>query len=93
MKNKTSKLVRNSALLIAVVSCFTFSSCTDERGAKKVLERSGYKPIDVGGYGWFKGSEEDVFVTKFKAVSPNGEIVTGCVTKGWFKGNTIRVDD
>ena len=93
MKNRTSKLVRTSASLIAVVSCFTFSSCTDESGARKTLERSGYKPIEVGGYGWFAGSKDDVFVTKFKAVSPNGETVTGCVTKGWFKGNTIRVDD
>lgn len=78
-----------ASLLLAVV----LSSCTDESGAKKALERNGYKPIYVGGYGWFAGSKDDVYVTKFKAVAPNGETVTGCVTKGLFKGNTIRVDD
>lgn len=78
-----------ASLLLAVV----LSSCTDESGAKKALERNGYKPIEVGGYGWFAGSKDDVYVTKFKAVAPNGDTVTGCVTSGWFKGNTVRTDD
>ena len=78
-----------ASLLLAVV----FSSCTDESGAKKALERNGYKPISVGGYGWLAGSKDDVYVTKFKAVAPNGDTVTGCVTRGLIKGNTVRTDD
>ena len=68
MRKKTSKLLKTSALFIAIVSCFTIYSCTDESGAKKVLERIGYKPIKVGGYGLFSGSKDDVFITKFKAI-------------------------
>lgn len=67
-------------------------SCTDESGAKKTLERNGYSPIDIGGYGWFAGSKDDVYRTNFKAIAPNGDTVTGCVTSGWFKGNTVRID-
>lgn len=85
----TTKAFAFASLLLAVV----LSSCTDESGAKKALERNGYKPINVGGYGWFAGSKDDVYVTKFKAVAPNGDTVTGCVTSGWLKGNTVRTDD
>ncbi len=70
-----------------------FSSCTDNSGATKALERNNYKPIAVGGYGFFAGSDDDIYITNFKAVAPNGDTVTGCVTKGWFKGSTIRLDD
>jgi hypothetical protein len=68
-------------------------SCTDKKGATKALERNNYKPIDVGGYDWFGGGKDDVYRTNFKAIAPNGDTVTGCVTSGWFKGNTIRLDD
>jgi len=68
-------------------------SCTDEEGSKKVLLRNGFIPVDIGGYGWFAGSKEDVCVTKFKAIAPNKDTVTGCVTKGLFKGSTIRLND
>jgi hypothetical protein len=79
-------------LFLIAISIMLFS-CTDESGARKTLERGGYKPISVGGYGWFAGSKDDVYVTKFKAVAINGDTVTGCVTSGWFKGNTIRTND
>lgn len=83
---------KKSILLITIFSCLVLSSCTDEPGAKKALERSGFKPISVGGYG-LGGSKDDIYVTKFKAIAPNGDTVTGVVTKGTFKGNTIRLDD
>jgi len=67
-------------------------SCTDEKGAKKTLENSGYTNVSVGGYGLFGGSKDDVYCTKFTATSPNGNRVTGVVTSGWFKGHTIRLD-
>jgi len=76
-----------------IILAIFINSCTDESGAKKTLKHNGYKPISVGGYGLFKGSKDDVFITKFKAVAPNGDTVTGCVTSGWIKGNTIRTDD
>jgi len=87
------KFTTKTAIALYAMLVVVLSSCTDESGAKKALERNGYKPIKVGGYGWFAGSKDDVYITKFKAVAPNGDTVTGCVTSGWFKGNTVRTDD
>jgi hypothetical protein len=84
-----TRLSHVAYLLLVVV----LSSCTDKSGAKKALERNNFKPIEVGGYGWFSGSKEDVYRTNFKAIAPNGDTVTGCVTSGFFKGNTVRIDD
>ena len=92
MKNKTS-MNRKAFAFAYVMLAAVLLGCTDESGAKKALERNGYKPINVGGYGWFAGSKDDVYITKFKAVAPNGDTVNGCVTSGWFKGNTVRTDD
>lgn len=64
----------------------------DVEGAKKTLIHSGYIPIEVGGYGWFGGSKSDWYSTKFKAISPSKDTVSGIVTKGLFKGSTIRLD-
>lgn len=82
---KTIKL----ALIVAIM--FTVQSCTDVEGTRKTLKRNCYKPIEVGGYRFF-GSNE-TFKTSFKAIAPNGETVTGYVTKDFFKGNAIRLDD
>jgi hypothetical protein len=79
--------------LFAILILLLISSCTDKDGARKTLERSGYTSIEINGHGWFCGSDDDSFSTKFTAVAVNGDTVTGCVTGGWFKGNTIRVDD
>lgn len=65
--------------------------CTDEKGARKVLERNNYEVIRVGGHDYL--GQDDPYATCFKAVAPNGDTVTGCVTKGFFKGSTIRLDD
>jgi hypothetical protein len=80
-------------LIIITVFTITIFSCTNESSAKKALLDSGYHPIDVGGYAWFDGSDDDVFKTRFKAYSPDSSrIVTGTVCSGWFKGSTIRLD-
>jgi hypothetical protein len=80
-------------LIITVCLALAITSCTDKEGARKALERNGYKPISVGGYGWFAGSKEDLWRTNFTAIAINGDTVTGCVTSGIFKGNTVRTDD
>ena len=90
---KKLKFTTKTAIALSIMLAVVLSSCTDESGAKKALERNGYKPITVGGYGWFGGSKGDIYVTEFKAVAPNGDTVTGCVTRGWWKGNTVRTDD
>ena len=85
------------ALLFVIVLLFylliTPATCTDEVGAKDALIKAGYHPIEVGGYGYFQGSEDDTYVTKFKAYSPDSsQIVTGVVCSGVMKGKTIRLD-
>jgi hypothetical protein len=78
-----------ASLLLAV----GLSSCTNKNEAEKALKDSGYHPIEVGGYGWFDCSEDDMYATKFKAYSPDSSrVVTGCVCQGIFKGKTIRLD-
>lgn len=80
-------------LLLILFLGTVMSACTDNAGTIKTLERSGYKPLNVGGYSFFGGSEGDLYKTKFRAIAPNGDTVTGTVTKGIMKGNTIRTDD
>lgn len=58
-------------LFIVLSILLLASSCTDEQGARKALLDAGYKPIQVGGYGFLEASKGDTFVTKFKAYSPN----------------------
>lgn len=85
------KLITKFAIIIALSTAVI--SCTDPKGSTKALIDAGYHPIKVGGYGFFKCDEKDVFSTNFKAFSPDSSrIVTGCVCKGWFKGKTIRLD-
>jgi hypothetical protein len=85
--------IKITMLAILFIGFALSTSCTDEDGARKTLARNNYKVIEVGGHGWFCGGKEDVYITKFRAIAPNGDTVTGCVTSGWFKGNTIRLDD
>ena len=80
-------------LSLIIALSFLISACTDEEGAIKVLRQNNYKPLSIDGYGWFNGGKEDLYRTKFTAIAPNGDTVKGCVTKGIFKGSTIRLND
>ena len=88
------KRIKTKLLFVALVLILATTSCmTDPEGARDTLVKSGYTPIEVGGYDYFGGSESDVYITHFKAISPNGkDTVEGCVTRGWFKGSTVRLD-
>jgi hypothetical protein len=80
-------------MLLMMVVTISLMSCTDEKGTRKALLDAGYHPIEVGGHAWFAGGKDDVFATKFKAYSPDStRIVEGAVTRGWFKGSTIRTN-
>lgn len=69
---------------------------TDKEGAKRVLEANNYKSIEVYKVAYpkaaFYGGRDDFYVTGFNAVSPNGTPVTGVVTRGFWKGSTIRLN-
>lgn len=80
-------------LIIAGFCIFSLLSCTDNNGTRDILIKSGYTPLEVGGYRWFGGNKSDFYCTNFKAISPHGDTITGYVTKGLlFKGKTIRLD-
>ena len=80
-------------LVFALAIVALASSCTNKSRATEALLDAGYHPIEVGGYGFFKCSEDDHFATNFKAYSPDStRVVDGCVCQGWFKGSTIRLN-
>jgi hypothetical protein len=78
--------------VIVVVYALSPLYRVDVSGATKTLKSAGYLPLEVGGYGWLSGSKSDFYSTKFKAISPAKDTVSGVVTKGFFKGCTIRLD-
>jgi len=81
-------------IILSIILTFAIVDKTDVKGASSVLIHSGYTPISVGGYDFWNGGKNDFYKTKFTAKAPNGDIVTGCVTKGLFgKGSTIRLND
>jgi hypothetical protein len=64
----------------------------DPDNTKRVLSEQGYTEIEITGWRPWMKSKSDTFSTGFKAKSPSGHIVTGAVTSGFLKGNTIRLD-
>lgn len=78
-------------LLAAIV--LTICACTDPEGARRALEASGYKDIQITGWEPLNRSEKDFYSTGFVAVAPSGARVSGAVSKGLlFKGSTVRLD-
>ncbi len=81
------------AALIAVLLFIVLpAGCTRPRKAIQVLENAGYTDIEITGWRPFMKSDNEVFSTGFRAKAQNGNEVTGAVTSGWIKGNTIRLD-
>lgn len=65
---------------------------TDESGAQRALDASGYTSVRFTGYRWFMCGKDDTYSTGFEAVGPTGQRVTGSVCAGFWKGSTIRLD-
>lgn len=83
-----------SILVVILVGLFLIfpNGCTQPDEARRVLSAQGYTQVQITGYKFFMGGQEDVFSTGFSAKSPSGQIVTGAVTSGPFKGHVIRFD-
>ncbi len=80
-------------IIIAAIAVFVMpSACTRPDDTIRILKQQGYSNIDITGWRPLDKGEDDVFSTGFEAVSPSGQVVTGAVTSGWFKGGTIRFD-
>ena len=82
------------AALLLLITAFA-SGCSDNEGAKRLLEKQGYTNVQTDGYAWLACSQkEDNIATKFTAVNPSGYTVSGAVCRGlWGKNSTIRFDD
>ena len=90
MKNKNTLLI--IVLLILLVGVNLVFSHTDEVATRKTLEIYNFKVIQVGGYNFWAGNKYDWYKTKFVAIAPDGDTVTGTVTRGLFsEENLIRL--
>lgn len=78
--------------LLFFLAAYGPSACTRPDDAMRVLRQSGYTNIEITGWRPWLASDSDDFSTGFRATAPNGEIVTGAVCSGLFKGQTIRLD-
>jgi len=72
-------------LVLAVLS-----ACSSSGDAQKALEAQGFTDIQTHGHAFFGCSDSDDFATKFEAINPKGQHVSGVVCSGWTKGATIR---
>lgn len=84
-------LVLLGLAIIVALSAFVLLGCTDEPGARRVLESMGFTDITITGWRWLSCGEEDGWRTGFRA-RLNGRQVSGVVCSGIFKGQTIRFD-
>lgn len=79
-----------TSVLVLIIASGGF---VDEYGATKTLEAQGYTNVEITGWRPFAAGEDDTYSTGFRATAPNGDTVTGTVTKGlFFKGSTVRLD-
>jgi hypothetical protein len=74
----------------AVLGAFNDKGLDSE--AANALRNNGFSPIEVGGHGWHDCGRDGPFSTRFKAVSPGGQVVTGAVCAGFLSGSSIKLD-
>ena len=79
-------------ILFVAGTALLLAACSDSSGAVKALDGAGYTEIETLGWSpWGGCSDDDFYVTKFRAKGPTGKNVSGVVCSGfWFKGSTIR---
>lgn len=65
------------------------ASCTDQRGAVKVLSVQGYTDVTTTGYRAFCCPGSSAYSTGFEATAPNGAHVSGCVCSELFGGSFV----
>jgi len=73
--------------------CLLLVCCTDEDGARRILEAQGMTEIEFTGYAPFDCSEDDTLQTGFRAKGPTGKALSGTVCCGLvFKNCTVRFE-
>jgi len=79
-------------IAILLLALLVIVGCIDGEGATRVLESNGYTSVEIKGRGFWGCGQGDIYITKFKAQSPNNKAVEGTVCKGLIKSSTIRFD-
>lgn len=81
-------------MLIVLSVSVIASGCSDNAGAKRLLENQGYTNVKTDGHSWFGCAKDDEVATSFTATNSAGKQVSGSVCRGfWAKSSTIRFDD
>lgn len=65
--------------------------CTNEDGARRVLQSEGCYNVRITGFKLFGCDKNDIFSTGFECVK-RGHKISGVVCEGFLKGKTIRYD-
>ena len=90
-ESKKFTLIMESKIALAFLAITALTACTRPHAAQELLQRQGYKNIEIQGYSWFGCDGSDFYNTKFKAISPAGYEIKGVVCEGlYFKNSTIR---
>lgn len=76
-------------LFIALLAA-GLGGCYSNSDTRKAVEAMGFTDVETHGHSFTGCGEDDTFATKFDAVSPTGEHVSGVVCSGWLKGATVR---
>lgn len=77
--------------VFAIILALGLGACTSPIDTRRTLHAAGYTDVVVGSYSLFACGEGDFYATKWKAVNPQGQQVSGTVCCGlFFKNCTIR---
>ena len=68
------------------------AACTDPTAARKALDNLGFSDVEITGYRFFTCGDDYTYHTGFSAKNPKGNLVTGAVCSGWFKGSSVKFD-
>jgi hypothetical protein len=77
-------------VLFVAIAVAGLVGCYSNSDARKALEAQGFTQIETHGHSFTGCGDDDTFATKFDAVSPSGQAVSGVVCSGVFKRATVR---
>lgn len=86
-------------LCLGILALTLLGGClTNDEGAYQTLKEAGYTQIEVGGFDWspaacFPWGTKNQSATKFKALSPAGDLTEGTICCWRITGGGCTIDD
>jgi hypothetical protein len=80
------------SLFFILVAIALVPGFTDNDRSMSILQKQGYTKIEMTGYKFFACSDDDLFVSGFKALSIAGKPIEGVVCSDWLKSATVRIN-